>query len=342
MKRGLIVILLALGIIFLLGLGGLFYGYYLNTPLEGMPEEGTLFTVSKGQTMADVAVSLKEQGLIRSEFLFRLIGKVYGTGGKLKAGLYRVDSGLSTMAIHNILVSGNQILFKITIPEGWTARMVAELLEKNGITDSGDFLKALSSDVVNRVLGIPDVSAEGFLFPDTYYFPLDYPAERVLEHLVKTFQAVLEEVSPDWQSLDAETLYHRVILASIVEREYRDPEEAALMASVFYNRLDLGMTLGSCATVVYALTEEMGRSHPSRLTYADLEVESAYNTYRNPGLPPGPIANPGYIALQAAFNPVESDYLYFVLQDPEAGRHYFSKNLGEHNQAYTLYIKNTR
>jgi len=180
---------------------------------------------------------------------------------------------------------------------------------------------------------------EGFLYPDTYYFARNYPAQGVAAYMIENFFNTLKTILPDGQDMSAEEIYSKVTLASIVEREYRDPSEAALIASVFYNRIEQEMTLGSCATVVYALTEEMGRDHPERLTYADLETESDYNTYIHQGLPPGPIANPGYLALSAAFNPEKSDYLYFVLKDPDTGTHHFSRSLIEHNQAYKLYIK---
>jgi UPF0755 protein len=134
-------------------------------------------------------------------------------------------------------------------------------------------------------------------------------------------------------------LRDRVVLASIVEREYRAPEEAPLMASVFYNRLNARMRLQSCATVAYVLTEELGRPHPESLTYGDLEVDSDYNTYARWGLPPGPISNPGRVALLAAFEPAETPFLYFVLRDPEAGRHEFSVSLDEHNEKKFLYLK---
>jgi len=187
--------------------------------------------------------------------------------------------------------------------------------------------------------GIPAKNLEGYLFPDTYRFLQKYPAEKVVEHLVDTFFQQLEDIAPDYTDFSAEELHQRVILASIVEREYRDPEEANKIASVFYNRLEKNMRLQSCATVVYVLTEEQGLPHPSKLTYNDLEVESEFNTYREWGLPPAPIANPGTDALRGAFHPADTDYLFFLLQDQNAGKHVFSRNLADHNEAYSLYIK---
>jgi UPF0755 protein len=128
-------------------------------------------------------------------------------------------------------------------------------------------------------------------------------------------------------------------MASIIEREYRVREEAPLIASVFYNRLQFGAGLSSCATIGYIITEVRGEPHPDFLTYKDLEIESPYNTYKYAGLPPGAICNPGKTALDAAFNPENTDYWYFVLKNPETGEHYFSEDLNEHNKARRLYLK---
>ena len=130
-----------------------------------------------------------------------------------------------------------------------------------------------------------------------------------------------------------------MILASIVEREYRVEEEAPLIASVFTNRLRLGIGLESCATLAYIITEIQHKPHPEYITLEDKGIDSPYNTYKWAGLPPGPIANPGRVALDAAFHPARTDYLYFVLRDPEEGKHYFSRDLDAHNKAKNLYLK---
>ena len=124
-----------------------------------------------------------------------------------------------------------------------------------------------------------------------------------------------------------------------MEREYRLPKEAPLIASVFYNRLEHNIALSSCATVEYIITEVQGKKHPEYITYDDLRIKSPYNTYLNRGLPPTPICNPGAVSLEAAFNPPETDYLYFLLKDPETGEHHFSKRFAEHNNARVLYLK---
>jgi UPF0755 protein len=185
---------------------------------------------------------------------------------------------------------------------------------------------------------------EGYLFPDTYLFPRDYPAGRVIRTMADNFflrLAVLSGTGGPPAELPAAELYKGVILASIVEREYRVDDEAPLMAGVFYNRLGIGMALQSCATVEYVITEIQGKPHPETLYTRDTEIRDPYNTYTRPGLPPGPICSPGTTALNAVFNPASSDFLYFRLIDPAAGRHYFSRTLDDHIRAGVFYLKGT-
>lgn len=311
---------------------------FLNRP-TGLLQEPVDFRIEKGAAFSTVALKLEEQGLIRSRLFLRLYSRIKGTENALKSGLYRLSPGQTTADIHDTLVAGVQILYKVTIPEGWTMQQIAERLDEKGITPAQDFMAAASSFAVLPSSDLEDIKAEGFLYPDTYQFPLDYPAEKVVQHMVDTFFHELESIEPDYTAMTGRMLFETVTLASIVEREYRRKEEAALIAGVFYNRLEEGMALGSCATVVYVKTDILGENHPEKLTYDDLEIDSLYNTYQYRGLPPGPISNPGQTALKAAFHPEESDYLYFLVKDPAEGRHYFSRSYDEHNQAYQLYIK---
>lgn len=156
--------------------------------------------------------------------------------------------------------------------------------------------------------------------------------------MVAAFRARLAGI-PEASALSETELNDRVILASIVEREYKQPDEAPIIASVFYNRLRIRMALQSCATVVYVLTEREGKPHPEIIYDRDLLIRDPYNTYIHRGLPPGPICNPGLTSLRAVFYPATTKYLYFRVVDPEAGRHYFSTNLEEHIDARSLFIK---
>jgi UPF0755 protein len=245
----------------------------------------------------------------------------------------------SQISIHNTLVSGRQVLLRVTVPEGLTLKKTARILAEAGICGEEEFLAAASNPELLDRYHIPGRTMEGYLFPDTYLFPAAYPAPKVLEAMAETFFERLRLIEPDALSMSPEELNRRVIIASIVEREYRVDEEAPLMAGVFYNRLSIGMALQSCATVEYVITEIQGRPHPDLLYTRDTEIRDPYNTYIRPGLPPGPISAPGAVALGAAFHPEKSNYLYFRLTDARAGRHYFSETLDAHIRAGLLYIK---
>jgi UPF0755 protein len=330
-------VLIAGALIVLTGAAG---AYWLNLPPEqgGTTEEQT-FRVEKGESYGSVAGRLDSAGLIRSSYLFLALGKVRGTLTDLKSGLYRLTSSMTSAEIHDMLVSGNQKLFKVTIPEGLTVSETAARFAEKEICGEDAFVDAARDEELLAEYGITGPSAEGFLFPDTYLFQQNYPAAKAVEHLVQRFFRTLGEIAPEYDEIEDEELYRTVIIASIVEREYRAKDEAKRIASVFYNRLEREMPLQSCATVVYTITEKRGEPHPSKLTYSDLEIESPYNTYKRRGLPPTPIASPGAVALEAAFHPADTEYLYFLLRDPNAGRHEFSRSFSEHNRAYQLYIK---
>jgi UPF0755 protein len=213
------------------------------------------------------------------------------------------------------------------------------LLEEKGVVAAADFREAAGSAVLALAYGVPDDDLEGYLFPDTYRFSQNMPARLIVRKMVENFFGRLASIAPDYADLERETLRRRVILASVVEREYRVAEEAPYIASVFYNRLKYNIGLESCATIAYIITEEQGKPHPEQITRADLKIPSKYNTYIWAGYPPGPISNPGAVALEAAFRPAETDYYYFLLKDPAVGSHYFSTDLDEHNQAKRFYIK---
>ena len=312
---------------------------YLNSS-PGIAEEQTvLYEVREGATVSSIAQELEKGEIIRSSHFFILLSKLYNTQDKVKSGFYRIEPGTTSSEVHDMFVEGSQKLVRVTIPEGLTARKTGARFEKSNICSQDDFLKAVHSAQIIEEYSVPSDTLEGYLFPDTYMFQQKYPAEKVVRHMVDTFFMELGEIEPDYEDFTPAELQEKVVMASIIEREYRDPEEVGRIASVFYNRLEMNMRLQSCATVVYALTEEKGREHPSSLTYDDLEVESDFNTYRNWGMPPGPISNPGKFALAGAMHPADTDFLYFLLKDPNAGKHVFSQTLKDHNTAYRLYIK---
>ena len=296
-----------------------------------------LLEVKSGETAYSVGRRLENAGIIRSRYFWNLLfrlGKEY-----IKTGTYRIELPASQIKIRSILVTGDQLLVKITVPEGVTLKKTAKILEDEGICGAEEFLAAAASREIREAYRVPGATMEGYLYPDTYLFPLNYPAAKVVSVMADNFFKRLGEIAPESSSMTAAELNKRIVIASIVEREYRIPEEAALMAGVFYNRLNIGMGLQSCATVEYVITEIQGRPHPEVLYNQDLEIRDPYNTYIRPGLPPGPISAPGATALKAAFYPAPSDYFYFRLTDPETGRHYFSRTLDDHIKAGILYVK---
>jgi UPF0755 protein len=330
----------------LLGLGAVIY---FNAPpsvqapsgiheaLTIDPEGKVILEVRNGESAASVGRRLLEAGVIRSHYFWDLLS--YMDKRYIKTGTYQLTMPVSQLEIRAILVAGRQILRRITIPEGVTLKKTARILANGGICDEEDFLIAAADrDILNNYR-IPGDTMEGYLYPDTYLFSPGYPPELVVKSMADTFFERLAEIQTDFSTLSPEELHKRVILASIVEREYRLDEEAPIMAGVFYNRLTIGMALQSCATVEYVITEIQGKPHPEVLYTRDTEIRDPYNTYIRQGLPPGPISAPGAVALNAVFHPLASDYLYFRLVDPAEGRHYFSKTLDDHITAGALYVK---
>ena len=274
------------------------------------PEAVVHFEVRKGVPAREVARGLCEQGIIRHPWNL-LFWVKFGGRKAIRPGVYELSKRDSGLAIYRKLVQGPPRV-RITFPEGWTSRQMAELLETRAVTPAKEFLALVDRE-----------KREGYLFPDTYFFEQALPAGAVLARLVERFR---EKVPRDFKErAKAMRLSYGqlVTLASIVEREARVAPERPLIAGVFYNRLRKHWYLESCATVEYALGE-----WKPRLRYKDLAVESPYNTYRHAGLPPGPICNPGAAALDAAAHPAQTDMMFFVASGE--GTHRFSRYYNEH------------
>lgn len=332
-----------LGLLMVMALGTfVVLGFYLNTSYDDMSEEIVVFQVEKGASFNGISDDLQDLGLIRSSLFLKLYNKATGSDILIKTGSYNIEMKLTTLEIVKQLEEGKQKLLPVVIPEGVTISRIDAILAEAGVTEPGSFSEAALDGSYLNEYGIEAYTLEGFLFPDTYSFQKDYPAEKVVNHMVDVFFEKLEAVYPDYQMLTGSQIYEKIILSSIIEREYRVDEEAPKMASVFYNRLDIDMPLQSCATIVYVITEEQKRSHPDRILFSDLEIESVFNTYQNRGLPPAPISNPGVVALDAVFSPAQTDYVYFVVNDINAGTHHFSRNYGDHLEAAQEYVNNFR
>jgi UPF0755 protein len=285
--------------------------YFAWWPGVHLPQR---FTVTKGASAHAVGHDLKEAHLIGSSLMFRIWVKLAGSRGAIHPGVYMLTPGWTGYRIAQQIRKGPPLV-RVTFPEGWTAKQMAESLETHGVTSAADFLAVVEKN-----------KYEGFLFPDTYFFDQGLPADQLVSRMVKRFH----EQEPKDMLVQAKALHlsyrQIVILASLVEREARVPNERPIIAAVFLNRLKKHWRLESCATVEYAL----GNWKP-KLTYKDLEIESPYNTYRHGGLPPGPICNPGKAALEAAAHPAQTDMMFFVAEGN--GTHRFSKYYQEHLDA---------
>lgn len=304
----------------------LIFNFY-NSPLNKMMDS-VAFTVMQGESVRGVAKNLEEIGLIRSELFFTNLVRLEGKSKTIKSGQYNLNYGMKSTEILTILSRGIVATVKFTIPEGLHMKQIAELLEKKGIVKAQDFIEAGYNVSLLEKYSIPFNSAEGFFFPDTYIVAKDIDAYQLVEIMIKSFFENLHEIP--YKNHSKDELKNIVIMASLVEREAKLDSERPLIAAVFYNRLKKGKRLESCATVQYILNKTK-----ERLLYRDLKIDSPYNTYLYPGLPPGPIANPGIESLNSAIKPADVDYLFFVSK--RDGSHYFSNNYQEHLRAIKKY-----
>lgn len=299
--------------------------------------ESVAITIPDGSGTKAIAGILRDNGVIRSEGAFVRYVKKNGLGQDLRSGTYTFNGEQSLADVCAALQKGrgNATEVRVTIPEGLTVEQTAEIFAEKGLVDKEAFINyTLNGDFPYDYLpakGTPE-RLEGFLFPDTYQISTSWDEEDIVKMLLRQFDKVMTEEWREKAKEDGRSIYEVVTLASIVEREAKVAGDRPIIAGVFLNRLDIGMKLESCATVQYAL----GEVKPV-LLYKDLEIDSPYNTYKNQGLPPTPIAAPGKASLEAALYPTESDYLFFLAK-PD-GSHYFSKTLAEHNAAKNKYLK---
>lgn len=306
--------------------------------------------VPSGTSLRRVSNVLRQKKLIRNSFYFYVCARtpvlrnfVSGSSESfsLKSGVYKISSAMTYGEIFKILSSGQQEYIRISFPEGLTVSKIAQKLQDSGVCSVQDFKQAANSKELLEEYNIQGDSFEGFLFPDTYFFTPMMTGKSVVKLMADNFFEKIKTVR-NASSLSSKELYDDVILASIVEREYRIASEAPLIASVFRNRLRHGIGLYSCATVEYILTEIQGKPHPDVITYDDLAIDNPFNTYKWAGLTPAPISNPGLIALDAAVNSAKTDYYFFRLVDAEAGKHVFSKDFSTHvNEGYIYNTKKT-
>ena len=283
-------------------------------------------TVPSGASLRLAADSLEAAGVIGSAKLFSVYAKVTGRDRSIKAGTYILDRRASWDDVVNALVAGKGIVLTLTIPEGWDIKTIVPAISRVMKVPAAELDSAVRDTALLRRLNVPTPTLEGYLFPETYLLPESSDAGPIVRRLVAEFE---RRWKPEWNAQLKKlgmTRHEVMTLASIVEKEARVATERPTISAVYHNRLKIGMMLQADPTVLYAL----GR-HENRVLYRHLEVNSPYNTYRNVGLPPGPIASPGLASIEAALFPADVPYLYFVAH-PD-GHHEFRTTVREHNAA---------
>lgn len=326
----------------------MFTGYFVYSfqSINSKPFSSAVeLEVKEGETLNNIITSLSNDKVLRSKLFAKLSVKMFRYNTDIKPGKYSFDENISLGTFVSKLNQGvipNDYV-RLTIPEGYSIEAMGELFDKSELNfTKQDFIDAVKQYPLKSYMKKNSerrYALEGFLFPDTYHFDKDSTPKTVIDTMIKRFEEVLSTVSKEeGVTVPEDKIDDVVTLASIVEREIIHDDERAKAASVFVNRLKIGMPLQSCATVIYALGK-----HKEVLYYSDLEVESKYNTYKYGELPIGPIASPGRESLRAALKPADTDYLYFILND-ETNYHYFFNNykdfLNQKNiRDTTLFVK---
>jgi len=301
--------------------------YIFFYPLSWKAEKDSFFiAVDKGDNLPVISQKLKSSGLGFNSSLLFLSSKLLGIDRKILPGRYDFQKGVTLSNLLRKFYKNETSSIDVTIPEGYNLYQIAGLLKKEIGLDSVLFVKTSLNDSLIHSLGLDTKSLEGYLFPNTYRLFWKMEPDKIIEMMVQEFKKIIDVTVPQQlKSLNLD-LSKIVTLASLVESEAKIDEERPLISAVYYNRLKIGMPLQCDPTVIYALS---GLNRP--LTHEDLDIDSPYNTYKYPGLPPGPINNPGKASVLAALFPAKVNYLYFVAKGD--GSHIFSVNLEEHNQA---------
>jgi UPF0755 protein len=316
-------------IVLLFAISAGWLGYYASTPqtLQQAPIE---FNLAHGSTLKGVAKQLTAAGVLNEPWNFVAMARVLGKAGAIKAGNYQLESGLTPLQLLRKITEGDVSQSKLTFIEGWNIYQIRNALDTHPVIRHDT--KGLAEQELLKLVGAEENTLEGMIFPDTYYFSNGMSDTAILKRAYRIMQQKLadawQERAPD---LPYATPYEALIMASIIEKETGKAAERPQIAAVFINRLRIGMRLQTDPTVIYGL----GQGFDGNLRKRDLTADSAYNTYTRAGLPPTPIAMPGYESIQAALHPAQTKAIYFVAKGN--GSHQFSSSLTEHNRAVNQY-----
>ena len=330
--RKLVIIIISISLLLLLASGLTAVNSFIKfitTPLSpNAPQE--IFTIQPGHSLKQIANGLQSRHLISSQSLFELYARYKKADKNLQAGEYLLSASSSPEQILNRLTHGRVTVYKWTVVEGLNITEISELISKTDRCSSDKFMSLCHDPDFILELGIQANSLEGYLFPDTYFFSKTTSCRQMIKAMTDNFNEVF---TPDWRARAQElgfTVHQIVTLASIIEKETGDASERPLISSVFHNRLKKRMRLESDPTVIYGIKDFDGN-----ITRKHLKTHTPYNTYQIRGLPPGPIANPGAKAIEAALYPKNTAFLFFVSKKDTT--HYFSKTLAEHQHAVRKY-----
>lgn len=304
--------------------------HYAETPV-GSIREPVILEIHRGERFDSVSKKLEEKNLVGSRLKWTIVARTTGHDETIRFGEYRITPDMTPMDILNRFSRGDVVLHKVTLPEGFTLRQIAARLEAAGLCSKDAFIALATDPQFAENLQIPGETFEGYLFPDTYFFEKSPSEKDVIQAMVGRFHSTFTQ---DWKNRAAQmgfTVHEIVTLASIIEKETGLDTERPIVSSVFHNRLKRNMRLESDPTVIYGIDDFDGR-----IRTRHLRESTPYNTYVQKGLPPGPIANPGFGSMHAALYPEDTDYLFFVAKSERA--HHFSETYEEHRRAVRKYI----
>ncbi len=331
--------------------GCVFIGFGIYAPKEPGSSETAAFLVKKGEGVKEISTNLEQQGLIRYSLLFRFYILASGVSSDLKAGEYSFSKSMSIPDIVKKLVSGDVIKKKITIIEGWDLRDIGWYFENKGMFTAEEIFEITGFPLADysKIPDLPgcqdfskefdfladkpkNVGLEGYLFPDTYEILPEDRIEEIVSKMLTNFDKKLNQDLRKEMIFQGKLIFEIVIIASLIEKEVQTPEDKKIVSGILWKRLKNGIPLQVDAAIIYITAKKT-----TKISKADLKIDSPYNTYKYKGLPLGPISNPGFESILAAIYPQNSQYFYY-LSTPE-GETIFSKTLEEHNIAKAKYLK---
>jgi UPF0755 protein len=314
-------------LLLVLAAGALVY-YAVGVPYQGFEKE-VFVDIAPGTPTRGIAQMLASAGVIRADWQF-LIARALYPRVTLQAGEYRFDGPMTTLAVFGKIARGDIYFFELRVPEGANIFDIAAEVERIGLAKRDAFLAIARDGTIIHDIAPNAPTLEGFLFPSTYKVTRRTTPQQIVREMTSQFRRIWKEIAKDGEDVN-----RAVTLASLVEKETAVPAERRTVASVYHNRLEIGMRLDCDPTTIYAALLE-GR-WDGVIHRSDLDSPNPYNTYRNPGLPPGAIANPGTESLRAALDPAQTKFLFFVAKPDGSGGHVFTETLGEHSTAVQDY-----